>query len=117
MLELATVGLVLGGAHLAAVYLGTDVLRLEYSQMLALNVSIAVITSLVLRATMPSWKPRVDAAVRQEVRQGKAFADVGLMMLAFIAGGVGSGVLMYRRYGPVGWLGMVGASSLVNWLV
>jgi hypothetical protein len=117
MLELATVGLVLSGAHLAAVYLGTDVLRLEYSQMLALNVGIAVVTSLLLRASMPSWKPRVEAAVKQEARQGEAFTDVGLMFLIFIAGGIGSAVLMYRRYGPVGWAGMIASSALVNWLV
>lgn len=117
MYELTLVGLVLGGAHLAAVYLGTDVLRLEYAQMMALNVGIAVVTSILLNATSPSWKPKVEAAVKQEARQGKAFADVGLMFLMFILAGAGSAALLYRRYGPVGWLGIVGSSALVNWLV
>jgi hypothetical protein len=117
MLELTVVGILLAGAHLAAVYLGTDVLRLEYSQLLALNIFFGVIMSLILKASMPAWKPKVEAAVRQEARQGEAFMDVGLMFLAFIAGGIGSAALLYRRYGPVGWLGMVGSSALVNWLV
>lgn len=111
------VGLLLSGAHLAAVYIGTDVLRLEYSQMLTLNIFFGIIMSLLLKASIPAWKPKVEAAMQQEARQGKAFMDMGLMFLVFIVGGIGSAMLLYRRYGPVGWLGMVGASALVNWLV
>jgi cytochrome b561 len=117
MYELAGVGILFAGAHVAAVYLGTDVLRLEYAQLLALNVGITVIMSLLLRLITPSWKSKVETVMKQEERQGTAFTDLLLMLLAFIIGGVISAVLLYRRYGPVGWLGIVGASSLVNWLV
>ena len=117
MMELTVVGIALAGAHLAAVYLGTDVLRLEYAQIMALNIGFAVVMSLLTRASMPAWKPKVEAAVKAEARQGDAFLDVGGMFLAFIIGGVLSARLLYRRYGPVGWLGIVGSSALVNWLV
>lgn len=117
MYELATIGLLLGGAHVAAVYLGTDVLRLEYAQMMALNVGVAVVISMILSASSPSWKPKLKLALKKEALRGQAFADVGLMFLMFILASAGSAMLLYDRYGPVGWLGMVGASALVNWLV
>lgn len=117
MLELTVVGIALSAAHLAAVYLGTDVLRLEYAQMMALNIGFAVVVSLLTRATMPAWKPKVEAAVKREAHDGTAFLDVGGMFLAFIVGGIISASLLYRRYGAVGWLGVIGSSALVNWLV
>ena len=117
MFELATVGILLSGAHLAAVYLGTDVLQLDYPQLMALTVGFALVVSIVTRAMMPSWKPTIEAALKAEAKAGDAFLDVGGMFLAFIAGGIGSAALLYRRYGAVGWLGIVGSSALVNWLV
>lgn len=117
MYELALIGLLLGGAHLVAVYLGTDVLRLEYAQMMALNVGFAVVTSILLSASSPSWKPKLEVALKKEALRGQAFVDVGLMFLMFILAGASSAMLLYNRFGPVGWLGMVGASALVNWLV
>jgi hypothetical protein len=117
MYELAGVGVLFASAHVATVYLGTDVLQLEYAQLLALNVGITVIVSLLLRLITPSWKPKIEAVMKQEEQQGTAFTDLLLMILIFIVGGVVSAALLYRRYGPVGWLGIVGSSALVNWLV
>ena len=116
-MELTAIGIFLAGTHLAAVYLGTDVLHLEYPQLLALNVGITVVMALISRVMMPSWKPRVESALKQEARAGSAVADVGGMFLMFIIGAALSAALVYRRYGAIGWLGVVGSSALVNWLV
>ena len=117
MFELTTIGILLSGAHLVAIYHGTDVLHLDYAQIMALNVGLALVVSIVTRAMTPAWKPKLEAALKAESRQGDAVLDVGGMFLAFIAGGIGSAALLYRRYGAVGWLGVVGSSALVNWLV
>lgn len=117
MMELTAVGIALSGVHFAAVYLGTDVLRLDYPQILALNVGFTIVMSLILRASMPAWKPKVEAVVKSEAREGDAFLDVIGMFLAFIVGGIATATLMYRRYGIGGWMGMVGSSIVANWLV
>lgn len=120
MLELTLVGIALSGAHFAAVYLGTDVLRLDYPQILALNVGLTIVTSLLLRASMPAWKPKLEAMLKEETRDGhggEALMDVLGMFLAFIVGGIATATLLYRRYGVGGWMGIVGSSVVANWLV
>ncbi len=116
-MELTAVGIAFSAAHLGAVYLGTDVFRLEYANIMALNIGFAVVMSLLTRASMPTWKPKVEALLKRESREGDAFLDLSGMFLAFIVGGVLSALLLYRRYGAVGWLGVIGSSALVNWLV
>jgi len=120
MLELTLVGIALSGVHFAAVYLGTDVFRLDYPQILALNVGFTIVMSLLLRATMPEWKPKMEATIKDEARRGhggEALLDVLGMMLAFIVGGIDTDTLLYRRYGIGGWMGVVGSSIVANWLV
>lgn len=117
MYDLFLIGLGFAAAHLAALYFGVFVFRLEYAQIMALNVGTAIAMSLVIRVSAPIWKDRLIAALKQEAHDGSALRDAIAMLLTVIAASLASAVILFRRFGPVGWLGLVGSSALVNWLV
>lgn len=116
MFELTLAALMMATAHVGAVYIGTDVLRLSYIQILGFNVALGIAISILTQATLPEWKPKLEAELSQDT-VFESSADVLGMIAVFMAGSSISGFLLYRRFGIAGWLGMLGSSALVNYLV
>lgn len=116
MFELTIAAFVISATHVAAVYVGTDILHLDYTPLIGFNVALGIIMSVLLRITLPEWKPALIQALRQDTMP-EATADVLGMIALFMAGSSASGFLLYRRFGIAGWLGMVGSSAVVNYLV
>jgi hypothetical protein len=117
MYDLFLIGLGFAAAHLAALYFGIFVFRLEYAQILTLNVGLVVAMSLLIRISLPLWKDRLVAALKREARDGEALPDALAMVLTVLGTSLASAVILFRRFGAVGWLGLVGSSALVNWLI
>ena len=116
MFDLTLAALMMVTAHVGAVYVGTDILRLTYIQVLGLNVALGIAISILTQVMLPEWKPKLEAELSQDTTF-EASADVLGMIAVFMAGSSASGFLLYRRFGIAGWLGMIGSSALVNYLV
>lgn len=116
MFELTLAALMMASAHVGAVYVGTDILRLSYIQILAFNIALGIVISILIQVTLPEWKPKLEAELRQDTLF-ESSADVLGMIAVFMAGSSISGFLLYRRFGIAGWLGMIGSSALVNYLL
>jgi hypothetical protein len=117
MYELILVGAIISAAHVLAVYIGTDVLRLEYSRILALNIIFAAAVSIVLKLTAPFWQEKLKMMLEQEVKDKTVILDVFGMIGTFILGGILTAILLFRKYGAVGWFGVFASSALVNWFI
>jgi Mn2+/Fe2+ NRAMP family transporter len=117
MYELLTVGAIISAAHVLAVYIGTNILRLEYSRILALNIIFAAAISVVLKLTAPFWQEKLKIALEQEVKDKTVILDVFGMIGTFIVGGIITAVILFRRYGALGWFGVFASSALVNWFI
>jgi hypothetical protein len=117
MYELLKVGAIISAAHVLAIYIGTDVLRLEYVRILALNIIFAASTAVVLKLTAPFWQEKLKIALDQEVKDKSVILDVFGMIAVFILGGIITAILLYRKYGALGWFGVFASSAVVNWFL
>jgi hypothetical protein len=116
MFDLTLAALMMVTAHVGAVYVGTDILRLGYVQILGLNVALGIAISILTQVTLPEWKPKLEAELSRDTVI-ESSADMLGMIAVFMAGSSASGFLLYRRFGVAGWIGMLGSSALVNYLM
>ena len=114
MLELTTVAILLGGVHLGMAVALAYVLRLPYKQFLAWNTGIAAVLAVVLRISAPAWKDRIGAVLSLEKRQGELPSDALAALVILVASGFAYTWVISRQYGLEGWLGLVGANTIVN---
>jgi hypothetical protein len=117
MYELLKVGAIVSAAHVLAIYIGTDILQLEYVRILALNIVFAASAAIVLKITAPFWQDKLKIALEQEVKDKSVILDVFGMIGIFVLGGIITAYLLFRRYGTLGWVGVFASSVLVNWFL
>jgi hypothetical protein len=116
-MNLLSIGILYGAAHLAVVYYAVEVARLDYKTMMILNGAVAMGAAVLARALEPEWKPAFMATIQADKREGRLMSDGGGMVLALIASSMASLWLMGRRYGAAGWLGAIGVNAVVNAVV
>ena len=114
MYDISTVIAILMAVHLITMYVGTDVLRLEYPHFVMMTLLTSILGSIVVKAISPNWRAKADAALKAEEKQGGIGKDLMLTLTILVAGGAVSAALVYRRFGVGGWLGLVAANTLMN---
>lgn len=114
MYDISTVVAILLAVHLATMYVGIEVLRLEYTHFVMMTFLTSILGSIIARSVSPNWRAKVDAALRAEKAQGNVGKDLMLTVSLLVAGGAVSAALVYRRFGVGGWLGLVAANALTN---
>jgi hypothetical protein len=117
MYDAFVAALLLAGSHVAVSYGAAEVWKVDYKTYLTLTVGFGLVVGLILKGVAAGWKSRLAATFKQEERQGELLVDVLLFFLTMIVGGVASAVIVYRRYGAVGWAGSLAANYLASWLV
>jgi len=103
--------------HIIFVVIGIYVLRLDYNAFLGMMVGAGLVSAIVTKFYAESWKDRFLTAVKQESREGELGKDLLYAIGVLLVGSILSGVLLYRRYGIGGWLGLLGANTVVNAVV
>ncbi len=114
MYDISTVVAILMVVHLTTMYVGTDVLRLEYTHFVMMTFLTSILGSILVKAISPNWRAKADAALKAEEKQGGVGKDLMLTITILVAGGAISAALVYRRFGVGGWLGLVAANALMN---
>jgi hypothetical protein len=114
MLELASIAVILGGVHLWTAVALAYVLRLPYKQFLAWNTGIAAVLAVALRVSEPAWKDRIGAVLSLEKRQGELSEDALATLVILVSSGLAYTWVISQQYGLEGWLGLVGANTIVN---
>jgi hypothetical protein len=114
MYDISKVVAILLAVHLTTMYVGTDVLRLEYTHFVMMTFLTSILGSIIARSVSPNWRAKADAALRAEEKQGGVGKDVMLTVTMLVAGGAISAALVYRRFGVGGWMGLVAANALMN---
>jgi hypothetical protein len=114
MYDISTVVAILMAVHLTTMYVGTDVLRLEYTHFVMMTFLTSILGSILVKAISPNWRAKADAALKAEEKQGGIGKDLMLTLTILVAGGAVSAALVYRRFGVGGWLGLVAANALMN---
>jgi hypothetical protein len=114
MYDISTVVAILLAVHLATMYVGIEVLRLEYTHFVMMTFLTSILGSIIVRSVSPNWRAKADAALKAEEKQGNVGKDIMLTVTMLVAGGAISAALVYRRFGVGGWLGLVAANALTN---
>ena len=60
---------------------------------------------------------KFQAAIKQEEQSGEVLRDAAFGVAILFGGAIVSAMLLYRRYGLGGWLGLIGANAVVNAVV
>ena len=114
MYDISTVVAILVAVHLATMYVGIEVLRLEYPHFVMMTLLTSILGSIVVKVISPNWRAKADAAMKAEEKQGGIGKDIMLTVTILVAGGVASAALVFRRFGVGGWLGLIAANALTN---
>lgn len=103
--------------HISFILIGIHVLRLDYNAFLGMMVGAGLVSGILAKLLAASWRDKFVAAIKQEEQGGEVGWDFLYAVLILTAGGIVSGVILYRRYGISGWLGLLGANTVVNAIV
>jgi hypothetical protein len=103
--------------HLSFVIVGIYVLRLDYNAFLGMMVGAGLVSGILTKIFAESWKDKFQAAIKQESQSGVVLKDSLYAALIMIGGTIVSATLLYRQYGIGGWLGLLGANTVVNAVV
>lgn len=117
MYDLTLVAIVLGGFHFAVAFIAVEVLNLSYPQYLTMIGVVGVLSAVLVKATMFTWKDRIAAVVRGEEKDGQLLTDAMGFFAVLIASGIASIYIVRRKYGWEGYAGAIGVNMLVNAVV
>jgi hypothetical protein len=109
----ATSSLLIAAIHLATIYVGVYVLQLNYPMFLALLTATSVISGLLTAKLSVEVKARAE----RELRSGSPSTDLMAAAVVMIAAATASNLLIVRRYGILGWLGVLAASVATHAVV
>ena len=117
MYDLALAIGIMVAIHLSFVIVGIYVLRLDYNAFLGMMVGAGLVSGILTKIFAESWKDKFQAAIKQESQSGVVLKDSLYAALIMIGGTIVSATLLYRQYGIGGWLGLLGANTVVNAVV
>ena len=116
-MDLYKIALLFGLSHLLWVYLFAYMLRLEYSAFIVANVVSTAIIALLGKAMLPYWQRRFETALKQDRRDGDAGMDFLLFIGVMVVCAIFGSVMVFRRYGAVGTVGVIGSTFATQWLI
>jgi len=108
---------VMVAVHLSFIVIGIHVLRLDYNAFLGMMVGAGLIGAIISKFVAASWKDKFQMAIKQESQSGVLLKDSLYAVVIMLGGAAVSATLLYRRYGIGGWLGLLGANTLVSAIV
>jgi hypothetical protein len=108
---------VMVAVHLSFIIIGMYVLKLDYNAFLGMMVGAGLVSSIIAKFVASSWKTKFQAAIKQEEQSGELLRDALFGVAIMFGGAFLSATLLYRRYGLGGWLGLLGANTVVNAIV
>jgi hypothetical protein len=116
MFDLTLAALVLTVPHVALMYAAANVWNLDYKTVLLYNGVTALISTILAGLISPAWKAKAEAAINREKAAGDLGEDLLGAFAVIVAGAVASNMIVSRRYGMKGWLGLVAENTVLGFL-
>ncbi len=116
-MDFSTLGMLFAAGHISSVYISTEILRHPYSTIVLITATVAITIGVLLHLLTPALEKRAITILQKDIEKGKLTRDV-LLFLAWLAFAYSvSGFITYRRFGLLGWLGLVIVNTSITLLV
>ncbi len=103
--------------HIATIYICGYVLNLEYKTFLAVTTPVGAAAAILLKGYLATHPTLLKDELGKEIHAGEFPRDIGIAVVIFILGAIITNILLYKRFGLSGWLGVFGANALVNAII
>ena len=116
-MDFSTLGLLFAGGHISSVYISTEILRHPYATIVLITAIVAIMIGILVHLLTPLLKKQAITIIQKDLEDAKLGRDV-LLFLAWLAFAYSiSAFITYRRFGLLGWLGLVIVNMSITLLV
>jgi uncharacterized membrane protein len=116
-MDFSTLGLLFAGGHVSSVYISTEILRHPYSTIVLITAIVAIMIGILTHLLTPLLKKQAITIIQKDLEDSKLGRDV-LLFLAWLGLAYSvSAFITYRRFGILGWLGLVIVNMSITLLV
>jgi hypothetical protein len=98
-------------------YMSAFVWYLDYKTILIANAVTALVSTLLAGMISPAWKAKAEYAIRQEKAAGDLGEDLLSAFAILVIGAIASNIIVARRYGVKGWLGLIATNTVLGALL
>lgn len=117
MFDLTLAALVLIVPHVVLMYAAANVWGMDYKSVLVANGVTALVSTLLAGMISPAWKAKAQAAINREKAAGDLGEDLLGAFAIIVTGAIASNMIVARRYGMKGWLGLVAENTVLGALL
>jgi hypothetical protein len=114
MFDLTLAALVLVVPHVILMYASAFVWNLDYKTVLLYNGVTALVSTILAGMVSPAWKAKAEAAINREKAAGDLGEDLLGAFAVIVVGAIASNMIVVRRYGAKGWLGLVAENTVLG---
>ena len=116
-MDFSTLGLLFAGGHISSVYISTEILHHPYSSIVLITAIVAITIGILIHLLTPLLEKQAITIIQKDLEDSKLGRDV-LLFLAWLAFAYSiSAFITYRRFGLMGWLGLVIVNMSITLLV
>lgn len=116
-MDFSTLGMLFAAGHVSSVYISTEILRHPYLYIVLITATVAITIGVLLHLLTPLLEKQAITILQKDIEKGKLTHDV-LLFLAWLAFAYSmSAFITYRRFGLLGWLGLVIVNTSITLLV
>ena len=116
-MDFSTLGMLFAAGHVSSVYISTEILRHPYLTIVLITATVAIAIGILLHLLTPLLEKQAITILQKDLDKGKLTHDVLLFLVWMGLAYSMSGFITYRRFGLLGWLGLVIVNTAITLLV